>query len=119
MFEVVAGGFLLKVYSRNSTAQVCYFLLSKQRSILNAQSANLNGALMFFPPEGIKDIPPSGVTRPICGIMGTIRLVAGRFCVITMFRFFRRIRNVVCITYTFDYRDAWFFSFLVLQGCTS
>lgn len=26
-----------------------------------------------------KDIPPHAVTRPICGIMGTIRLVAGRF----------------------------------------
>uniref|UniRef100_A0A3B4XKT4 Uncharacterized protein n=1 Tax=Seriola lalandi dorsalis TaxID=1841481 RepID=A0A3B4XKT4_SERLL len=28
---------------------------------------------------GKKDVPPSAVTRPICGIMGTIRLVAGRF----------------------------------------
>uniref|UniRef100_A0A3Q2YEV1 Uncharacterized protein n=1 Tax=Hippocampus comes TaxID=109280 RepID=A0A3Q2YEV1_HIPCM len=30
-----------------------------------------------------KDIPASAVTRPICGIMGTIRLVAGRrqFCI--------------------------------------
>jgi len=32
---------------------------------------------VFFLLEGIKDIPPSGVTRPICGIMGTVRLVAG------------------------------------------
>lgn len=28
---------------------------------------------------GKKDVPPSAVTRPICGIMGTIRLVAGTF----------------------------------------
>ncbi|KAI4817720.1 hypothetical protein KUCAC02_011100 [Chaenocephalus aceratus] len=27
---------------------------------------------------GKKDVPPSAVTRPICGIMGTIRMVAGR-----------------------------------------
>lgn len=27
---------------------------------------------------GMKDIPPSAVTRPICGIMGTMRLVAGQ-----------------------------------------
>jgi len=33
--------------------------------------------VFFFLLEGIKDIPPSGVTRPICGIMGTVRLVAG------------------------------------------
>lgn len=39
--------------------------------------------LMFFLLEGIKDIPPSGVTRPICGIMGTVRLVAGRSHIIT------------------------------------
>uniref|UniRef100_A0A3B5L3T9 Uncharacterized protein n=1 Tax=Xiphophorus couchianus TaxID=32473 RepID=A0A3B5L3T9_9TELE len=26
---------------------------------------------------GRNDIPPSAVTRPICGIMGTLRLVAG------------------------------------------
>uniref|UniRef100_A0A8C2GRL1 SAC1 like phosphatidylinositide phosphatase a n=1 Tax=Cyprinus carpio TaxID=7962 RepID=A0A8C2GRL1_CYPCA len=31
---------------------------------------------------GIKDIPPSGVTRPICGIMGTIRLVAGMYLIV-------------------------------------
>lgn len=24
------------------------------------------------------DVPPSAITRPICGILGTIRLVAGR-----------------------------------------
>ncbi|XP_033849472.1 phosphatidylinositol-3-phosphatase SAC1-B isoform X1 [Acipenser ruthenus] len=29
-----------------------------------------------------KDIPPSAVTRPICGIMGTIRLVAGMYLII-------------------------------------
>ena len=28
---------------------------------------------------GTQDIPPSGITRPICGIMGTIRLVAGMY----------------------------------------
>uniref|UniRef100_A0A3Q3K4B3 Uncharacterized protein n=1 Tax=Monopterus albus TaxID=43700 RepID=A0A3Q3K4B3_MONAL len=27
---------------------------------------------------GRKDVPPSAVTRPVCGIMGTIRLIAGR-----------------------------------------
>uniref|UniRef100_A0A8C2HBH3 SAC1 like phosphatidylinositide phosphatase a n=1 Tax=Cyprinus carpio TaxID=7962 RepID=A0A8C2HBH3_CYPCA len=32
--------------------------------------------------SGIKDIPPSGVTRPICGIMGTIRLVAGMYLIV-------------------------------------
>uniref|UniRef100_A0A3Q1ENR1 SAC1 like phosphatidylinositide phosphatase n=1 Tax=Acanthochromis polyacanthus TaxID=80966 RepID=A0A3Q1ENR1_9TELE len=32
---------------------------------------------------GKKDVPPSAVTKPICGIMGTIRLVAGRFPVNT------------------------------------
>ncbi|XP_072531970.1 phosphatidylinositol-3-phosphatase SAC1-A [Salminus brasiliensis] len=31
---------------------------------------------------GIKDIPPSGVTKPICGIMGTIRLVAGMYLIV-------------------------------------
>uniref|UniRef100_A0A669CAZ8 SAC1 like phosphatidylinositide phosphatase a n=1 Tax=Oreochromis niloticus TaxID=8128 RepID=A0A669CAZ8_ORENI len=31
---------------------------------------------------GKKDIPPSAVTRPICGIMGTIRLVAGMYLVV-------------------------------------
>ncbi|XP_077052553.1 phosphatidylinositol-3-phosphatase SAC1-A [Siphateles boraxobius] len=31
---------------------------------------------------GIKDIPPSGVTRPICGIMGTVRLVAGMYLIV-------------------------------------
>ncbi len=75
---------------------------------------------MFFPLQGIKDIPPSGVTKPICGIMGTIRLVAGRFSVIMMFRYFHRIRNVDCMAYIFDYHDACFcFVFSVLQGCTS
>ncbi len=56
---------------------------------------------MFFPLQGIKDIPPSGVTKPICGIMGTIRLVAGRFSVIMMFRYFHRIRNVDCMAYIY------------------
>uniref|UniRef100_A0A8B9RAV9 SAC1 like phosphatidylinositide phosphatase a n=1 Tax=Astyanax mexicanus TaxID=7994 RepID=A0A8B9RAV9_ASTMX len=32
--------------------------------------------------KGIKDIPPSGVTKPICGIMGTIRLVAGMYLIV-------------------------------------
>ncbi|XP_028818986.1 phosphatidylinositide phosphatase SAC1-A isoform X2 [Denticeps clupeoides] len=31
---------------------------------------------------GKKDIPPSGVTRPICGIMGSIRLVAGTYLIV-------------------------------------
>ncbi|KAK7124814.1 hypothetical protein R3I94_019015 [Phoxinus phoxinus] len=31
---------------------------------------------------GVKDIPPSGVTRPICGIMGTVRLVAGMYLIV-------------------------------------
>ncbi|KAF5898096.1 phosphatidylinositide phosphatase SAC1-B, partial [Clarias magur] len=31
---------------------------------------------------GLKNIPPSGVTRPICGIMGTIRLVAGMYLIV-------------------------------------
>ncbi|RXN20261.1 phosphatidylinositide phosphatase SAC1-B [Labeo rohita] len=31
---------------------------------------------------GVKDIPPSGVTRPICGIMGTTRLVAGMYLIV-------------------------------------
>ncbi|XP_057211205.1 phosphatidylinositol-3-phosphatase SAC1-A [Triplophysa rosa] len=31
---------------------------------------------------GVKDIPPSGITRPICGIMGTIRLVAGMYLIV-------------------------------------
>ena len=34
--------------------------------------------LSLFPSLVRKDIPPSAVTRPICGIMGTIRLVAGK-----------------------------------------
>ncbi|XP_042632685.1 phosphatidylinositol-3-phosphatase SAC1-A-like isoform X1 [Cyprinus carpio] len=42
--------------------------------------------LIGCPPRltlsGIKDIPPSGVTRPICGIMGTIRLVAGMYLIV-------------------------------------
>uniref|UniRef100_A0A673IQ01 SAC domain-containing protein n=1 Tax=Sinocyclocheilus rhinocerous TaxID=307959 RepID=A0A673IQ01_9TELE len=29
-----------------------------------------------------KDIPPSAVTRPMCGIMGTIRLVAGMYLIV-------------------------------------
>nr|A1L244.1 RecName: Full=Phosphatidylinositol-3-phosphatase SAC1-B; AltName: Full=Phosphatidylinositol-4-phosphate phosphatase; AltName: Full=Suppressor of actin mutations 1-like protein B [Danio rerio]AAI29345.1 Zgc:158642 [Danio rerio]AAI65691.1 Zgc:158642 protein [Danio rerio] len=29
-----------------------------------------------------KDVPPSAVTRPICGIMGTIRLVAGVYLIV-------------------------------------
>uniref|UniRef100_A0A8C1KY60 SAC1 like phosphatidylinositide phosphatase b n=1 Tax=Cyprinus carpio TaxID=7962 RepID=A0A8C1KY60_CYPCA len=29
-----------------------------------------------------KDVPPSAVTRPICGIMGTIRLVAGMYLIV-------------------------------------
>lgn len=33
---------------------------------------------MFLIPSAKADVPPSAVTRPICGIMGTIRLVAGR-----------------------------------------
>uniref|UniRef100_A0A8C9W6Q7 Phosphatidylinositol-3-phosphatase SAC1 n=1 Tax=Scleropages formosus TaxID=113540 RepID=A0A8C9W6Q7_SCLFO len=32
--------------------------------------------------SGKKDIPPAAVTRPICGIMGTIRLVAGVYLVV-------------------------------------
>ncbi|KAF7686351.1 phosphatidylinositol-3-phosphatase SAC1-A [Silurus meridionalis] len=31
--------------------------------------------------DGMK-IPPSGITRPICGIMGTIRLVAGMYLIV-------------------------------------
>ncbi|XP_076864540.1 phosphatidylinositol-3-phosphatase SAC1-A [Brachyhypopomus gauderio] len=31
---------------------------------------------------GVGDIPPSGVTRSICGIMGTIRLVAGMYLIV-------------------------------------
>ncbi|XP_073677522.1 phosphatidylinositol-3-phosphatase SAC1-A [Garra rufa] len=31
---------------------------------------------------GVKDIPPSGVTRPICGVMGTVRLVAGMYLIV-------------------------------------
>ncbi|MEQ2259377.1 Phosphatidylinositide phosphatase SAC1-A [Xenotaenia resolanae] len=31
---------------------------------------------------GRQDIPPSAVTRPICGIMGTIRLVAGMYLIV-------------------------------------
>ncbi|KAB5517768.1 hypothetical protein PHYPO_G00170960 [Pangasianodon hypophthalmus] len=31
---------------------------------------------------GVMNIPPSGVTRPICGIMGTIRLVAGMYLIV-------------------------------------
>uniref|UniRef100_A0A665VGI4 Phosphatidylinositide phosphatase SAC1-A n=1 Tax=Echeneis naucrates TaxID=173247 RepID=A0A665VGI4_ECHNA len=31
---------------------------------------------------GKKDVPPSAVTRPICGIMGTIRLVAGMYLIV-------------------------------------
>nr|AAI39690.1 Si:ch211-222e23.8 protein [Danio rerio] len=31
---------------------------------------------------GIKDIPPSGITRPICGVMGTVRLVAGMYLIV-------------------------------------
>ncbi|KAG9355699.1 hypothetical protein JZ751_000537 [Albula glossodonta] len=31
---------------------------------------------------GRKDVPPSAVTKPICGIMGTIRLVAGMYLIV-------------------------------------
>nr|DBA24735.1 TPA: hypothetical protein GDO54_012354 [Pyxicephalus adspersus] len=31
---------------------------------------------------GKKDIPPSAITRPICGILGTIRLVAGMYLIV-------------------------------------
>ncbi|XP_062265341.1 phosphatidylinositol-3-phosphatase SAC1-A isoform X2 [Platichthys flesus] len=31
---------------------------------------------------GKKDVPPSAVTKPICGIMGTIRLVAGMYLIV-------------------------------------
>ncbi|XP_033950840.1 phosphatidylinositol-3-phosphatase SAC1-A [Pseudochaenichthys georgianus] len=31
---------------------------------------------------GKKDVPPSAVTRPICGIMGTIRMVAGMYLIV-------------------------------------
>ncbi|XP_027891482.1 phosphatidylinositol-3-phosphatase SAC1-A isoform X2 [Xiphophorus couchianus] len=31
---------------------------------------------------GRNDIPPSAVTRPICGIMGTLRLVAGMYLIV-------------------------------------
>uniref|UniRef100_A0A672H6L1 Phosphatidylinositide phosphatase SAC1-A n=1 Tax=Salarias fasciatus TaxID=181472 RepID=A0A672H6L1_SALFA len=31
---------------------------------------------------GKKDVPPSAVTKPICGVMGTIRLVAGMYLVV-------------------------------------
>lgn len=34
---------------------------------------------MFLISLAKTDVPPSAVTRPICGIMGTIRLVAGRY----------------------------------------
>lgn len=33
---------------------------------------------MFLISAAKMDVPPSAVTRPICGILGTIRLVAGR-----------------------------------------
>lgn len=33
---------------------------------------------MFLISSAKMDVPPSAVTRPICGILGTIRLVAGR-----------------------------------------
>lgn len=35
-------------------------------------------APMFLISSAKMDVPPSAVTRPICGILGTIRLVAGR-----------------------------------------
>lgn len=35
-------------------------------------------ALQMFISSAKMDVPPSAVTRPICGILGTIRLVAGR-----------------------------------------
>ncbi|TSK28268.1 Phosphatidylinositide phosphatase SAC1-B [Bagarius yarrelli] len=31
---------------------------------------------------GVMNIPPSGITRPICGIMGTIRLTAGMYLIV-------------------------------------
>ncbi|XP_036394764.1 phosphatidylinositol-3-phosphatase SAC1-B [Megalops cyprinoides] len=31
---------------------------------------------------GMKDVPPSAVSQPICGIMGTIRLVAGMYLIV-------------------------------------
>ncbi|KAM9824281.1 phosphatidylinositol-3-phosphatase SAC1-A [Neosynchiropus ocellatus] len=41
---------------------------------------------------GKKDVPPSAVTKPICGIMGTIRLVAGMYLIVIT-----RKKNVGCL----------------------
>ncbi|XP_060760643.1 phosphatidylinositol-3-phosphatase SAC1-A [Neoarius graeffei] len=42
----------------------------------------IDRASMEMTLTGVMNIPPSGVTRPICGIMGTIRLVAGMYLVV-------------------------------------
>ncbi|XP_053718145.1 phosphatidylinositol-3-phosphatase SAC1-A [Synchiropus splendidus] len=41
---------------------------------------------------GKKDVPPSAVTKPICGIMGTVRLVAGMYLIVIT-----RKKNVGCL----------------------
>lgn len=56
---------------------VCISLIS---SLLNEHNhADYDQALKMFLISSAKmEVPPSAVTRPICGILGTIRLVAGR-----------------------------------------
>lgn len=56
---------------------MCVLLIS---SLLNEHHhADYEQAHKLFLISSAKmDVPPSAVTRPICGILGTIRLVAGR-----------------------------------------
>lgn len=70
--------------SRNS---IINFLLweNKKYIFLIWQTGLIHSHKTIFVCEGVKDIPPSGATRPICGIMGTVRLVAGRFSLIYLF----------------------------------
>ncbi|KAG7325830.1 hypothetical protein KOW79_010755 [Hemibagrus wyckioides] len=42
----------------------------------------IDRASMEMTLTGVMNIPPSGVTRPICGIMGTVRLVAGMYLIV-------------------------------------
>lgn len=62
---------------RECSRLVCIALIS---SLLGERKhADYDQALKMILISSAKvDVPPSAVTRPICGILGTIRLVAGR-----------------------------------------
>lgn len=78
--------FVMKRFSLQTTAAGSsvlkydqYVAVKLQPCVFRPMSATLTETQnqAFVPVTGKKDVPPSAVTRPICGIMGTIRLVAG------------------------------------------